>query len=583
MEDVTDIGFRLLCKRYGAAMVYTEFVSAEALVRNVNSTVKKLTISDEERPVGIQIYGRDVEAMVEAARIVEEAHPDVIDLNFGCPVKKVAGKGAGAGMLQNIPLLLEITREVVKAVNVPVTVKTRLGWNSEQLIITDLAEQLQDCGIQALTIHGRTRAQMYTGEADWTLIGEVKRNPRIHIPIIGNGDIHSLDEADAAFERYGVDGVMIGRATFGCPWIFSRQELSLDEKIDVLKEQLHINVERIDEYRGILHTRRHLAASPVFKSIPNFRQTRIAMLRATKVDELLRIIDEAKELVRKTSLMLMAVLLTTVCGCTEEQMEVENAAYYWRTEWRTDSVERAFLSQYHINKVYCRYFDVVMDSLGPKPNATISFDEPVPEGLELIPTVYITEDCMHQTHEGLARKLVKRLMQMNETNDIEGVREIQIDCDYTSKSRSTYYAFLDEVRSEAQKHHLRLSTTIRLHQLSMPAPPADYGVLMIYNTGDPRKFMERNPILDLRDVQPYLHRLGGYPLPLAAAYPVYRWQRNINGVRVEHEVAADEILQVKKAVEKQRPQLSRTILTYHLDNENINRYQPETYEAIYHH
>lgn len=295
MEDVTDIGFRLLCKRYGAAMVYTEFVSAEALVRNVNSTVKKLTISDEERPVGIQIYGRDVASMVEAARIVEQAHPDVIDLNFGCPVKKVAGKGAGAGMLQNVPLLLEITREVVKAVNVPVTVKTRLGWNHEQLIITQLAEQLQDCGIQALTIHGRTRSQMYSGDADWTLIGEVKRNPRIHIPIIGNGDIRSLSDADAAFERYGVDGVMIGRATFGCPWIFSRRELSLDEKIAVLKEQLRINVERIDEYRGILHTRRHLAASPVFKGIPDFRQTRIAMLRATKVDELIDIIDQAHE------------------------------------------------------------------------------------------------------------------------------------------------------------------------------------------------------------------------------------------------------------------------------------------------
>lgn len=295
MEDVTDIGFRLLCKRYGAAMVYTEFVSAEALVRNVNSTVKKLTISDEERPVGIQIYGRDVASMVEAARIVEQAHPDVIDLNFGCPVKKVAGKGAGAGMLQNVPLLLEITCEVVKAVNVPVTVKTRLGWNHEQLIITQLAEQLQDCGIQALTIHGRTRSQMYTGDADWTLIGEVKRNPRIHIPIIGNGDIRSLSDADAAYERYGVDGVMIGRATFGCPWIFSRRELSLDEKIAVLKEQLRINVERIDEYRGILHTRRHLAASPVFKGIPDFRQTRIAMLRATKVDELIDIIDQAHE------------------------------------------------------------------------------------------------------------------------------------------------------------------------------------------------------------------------------------------------------------------------------------------------
>ncbi len=302
MEDVTDIGFRLLCKRYGAAMVYTEFVSAEALVRNVNSTVKKLTISDEERPVGIQIYGRDVASMVEAALIVEEARPDVIDLNFGCPVKKVAGKGAGAGMLQNIPLLLEITREVVKAVQVPVTVKTRLGWNHEQLIITSLAEQLQDCGIQALTIHGRTRSQMYTGEADWTLIGETKRRLSSlggagggSIPIIGNGDIHSLAEADKAFDTYGVDGVMIGRATFGCPWIFSRRELSLDEKIDVLKEQLRINVERIDEYRGILHTRRHLAASPVFKGIPDFRQTRIAMLRATKVDELIAIIDQAHE------------------------------------------------------------------------------------------------------------------------------------------------------------------------------------------------------------------------------------------------------------------------------------------------
>src|SRR5574344_2595725 len=209
MEDVTDIAFRMLCKRYGASMVYTEFVSAEALIRSINSTMKKLTISDEERPVGIQIYGRDVESMVEAVKIVEQAHPDVIDLNFGCPVKKVAGKGAGAGMLRNIPLMLDITREVVKAVNVPVTVKTRLGWDCENLIITDLAEQLQDCGIQALTIHGRTRSQMYTGEADWSLIGEVKKNPRIHIPIIGNGDIKSLDDADRAFDQYGVDAVMI--------------------------------------------------------------------------------------------------------------------------------------------------------------------------------------------------------------------------------------------------------------------------------------------------------------------------------------------------------------------------------------
>ena len=294
MEDVTDIGFRTLCKRFGAAMVYTEFVSAEALIRDVKSTIQKLTISDSERPVGIQIYGRDVEAMVEAAKIVELAGPDLIDLNFGCPVKKVAGKGAGAGMLQNIPKMLEITQKVVDAVSLPVTVKTRLGWNHEQLIITTLAEQLQDCGIQALTIHGRTRSQMYTGTADWTLIGEVKRNPRIHIPIIGNGDITSLDEADRAFDTYGVDAVMIGRATFGCPWIFSRQQLTFDEKLDVLKELHRINVERIDEKRGILHTRRHLAATPIFKGIPNFRQTRIAMLRAETVDDLLRILDSVK-------------------------------------------------------------------------------------------------------------------------------------------------------------------------------------------------------------------------------------------------------------------------------------------------
>ena len=298
MEDVTDIGFRMLCKRFGAAMVYTEFVSAEALVRSVKATVNKLTICDEERPVGIQIYGRDGSAMVEAAKIVEEVHPDVIDLNFGCPVKKVAGKGAGAGMLQNIPLMLDITREVVKAVNTPVTVKTRLGWNSEQLVITDLAEQLQDCGIAALTIHGRTRAQMYTGEADWTLIGEVKRNPRIHIPIIGNGDISTPEQARQAFERYGVDAVMIGRATFGRPWIFKEMKgeppLSLDDKLDILEEQLRINIERIDEYRGILHTRRHLAASPIFKGIPDFRQTRIAMLRANTADELLSILEHVR-------------------------------------------------------------------------------------------------------------------------------------------------------------------------------------------------------------------------------------------------------------------------------------------------
>ena len=304
MEDVTDIGFRMLCKRYGAAMVYTEFVSADAIIRSIKSTLDKMSINDAERPVGVQIYGRDVESMVEAARIVERVNPDLIDLNFGCPVKKVAGKGAGSGMLRNIPLLLDITRNVVQAVSTPVTVKTRLGWDNDSLVITELAEQLQDCGIKALTIHGRTRAQMYTGEADWRLIGEVKRNPRIHIPIIGNGDITTPEEAKRAFDDYGVDAVMVGRATFGRPWVFKEMRdyidntpstaLTLDDKIDILEEQLRINVERIDEYRGIIHTRRHFASSPIFKGIPDFKSTRIAMLRATKVDELIEILEECR-------------------------------------------------------------------------------------------------------------------------------------------------------------------------------------------------------------------------------------------------------------------------------------------------
>ena len=302
MEDVTDIGFRLLCKRFGAAMVYTEFVSAEALVRSVKSTVSKLTISDEERPVGIQIYGRDVESMVEAARIVEQSRPDVIDINFGCPVKKVAGKGAGAGMLRNVPLMLEITRQVVRAVRTPVTVKTRLGWDCEEIIIPTLAEQLQDCGIAALTIHGRTRSQMYTGEADWRYIGEVKANPRIHIPIIGNGDITSAERCREAFDRYGVDGVMIGRGCIGRPWIFRevKHYLQTGEPLppepfawylDVLKQQVLQSVERLDERRGILHIRRHLAATPLFKGIPDFKPTRVAMLRAETVGELFAIMD----------------------------------------------------------------------------------------------------------------------------------------------------------------------------------------------------------------------------------------------------------------------------------------------------
>ena len=304
MEDVTDIGFRKLCKRYGAAMMYTEFVAADAIIRAIPSTLKKMVIDDTERPVGIQIYGKSVESMVEAAKIVEQFKPDVIDLNFGCPVKKVAGKGAGSGLLKNIQLMHDITREVVKAVNTPVTAKTRLGWDNDSLIITTLAEQLQDCGISALTIHGRTRAQMYTGEADWTLIGEVKRNPRIHIPIIGNGDITTPQQAKQAFERFGVDAVMVGRATFGQPWVFKdmkdyligkdEQQLSIDEKIDILEEQLKINIERIDEYRGILHTRRHLAASPIFKNIPNFKQTRIAMLRAETVKDITNILNSCR-------------------------------------------------------------------------------------------------------------------------------------------------------------------------------------------------------------------------------------------------------------------------------------------------
>ncbi len=310
MEDVTDIGFRHLCKRFGAAMVYTEFVSAEALVRNVKSTMSKLHVGDDERPVGIQIYGRDVPQMVEAAKIVEEAGPDLIDINFGCPVKKVAGKGAGAGMLKNIPLMLDITREVVKAVKLPVTVKTRLGWDSENIIITELAEQLQDCGIKALTIHGRTRAQMYTGEADWTPIMEVKQNPRIKIPIIGNGDITTPEQAKRAFDDYGVDAVMIGRATFGRAWIFKEIRDYLDgkgidetfdngKKLDILEEQLRINVERIDEYRGILHTRRHLAATPIFKGIPDFRQTRIELLRADNMESLMQILEHCRAIITK--------------------------------------------------------------------------------------------------------------------------------------------------------------------------------------------------------------------------------------------------------------------------------------------
>ena len=308
MEDVTDPAFRLMCKGFGADMVYTEFVSSDALIRSVSKTEQKLNISDEERPVAIQIYGKDTDTMVEAARIVEQARPDILDINFGCPVKRVAGKGAGAGMLQNIPKMLEITRAVADAVKIPVTVKTRLGWDAGSKIIVDLAEQLQDCGIAALTIHGRTRAQMYTGEADWTLIGEVKNNPRMHIPIIGNGDVTTPQRAKECFDRYGVDAVMIGRASFGRPWIFKEVKhyletgeeippLSSEWKLNVLQQEVEDSVKLLDERRGILHVRRHLAASPLFKGIPNFRETRIAMFRAETKEELYRIFDEIEKLI----------------------------------------------------------------------------------------------------------------------------------------------------------------------------------------------------------------------------------------------------------------------------------------------
>lgn len=303
MEDVTDRSFRLICKEQGADMVYTEFVSADALIRNIAATTRKLAIDPGERPTAIQIYGREVEPMVEAAKIVEEAGPDLIDINFGCPVKKVAGKGAGAGMLRNVPKMIEITRAVVNAVKLPVTVKTRLGWDHDNRIIVDLAEQLQDCGIKALTVHGRTRSQMYTGEADWSMIAKVKENPRFTIPLIGNGDITTPELAAKAFSLYGVDGVMVGRASIGAPWIFhdikgaihpeiQNAPLSNAEKFALLRRQIRESVDRIDEYRGILHIRRHLAASPLFKGIPNFRETRIAMLRASTLDELSTILEK---------------------------------------------------------------------------------------------------------------------------------------------------------------------------------------------------------------------------------------------------------------------------------------------------
>ncbi|MCC8038239.1 MAG: tRNA dihydrouridine synthase DusB [Bacteroidales bacterium] len=307
MEDVTDPSFRLICKEQGADMVYTEFVSADALIRDIPSTMRKLHINPSERPVAIQIYGREVGPMVEAAKIVEQAQPDILDINFGCPVKKVAGKGAGAGLLRDIPKMLAITKAVVDAVKLPVTVKTRLGWDHNTKVIVDLAEQLQDCGIQALTVHGRTRSQMYTGTADWEEIARVKANPRLRIPLIGNGDIASGEQAVEAFDRYGVDAVMVGRASIGAPWIFRELQaavhpernlapLTMAEKFALLRRQIRESIDRIDERRGILHIRRHLAASPLFKGIPHFRDTRVAMLRADTYDELSSILSQVEDL-----------------------------------------------------------------------------------------------------------------------------------------------------------------------------------------------------------------------------------------------------------------------------------------------
>ncbi|MBQ7698306.1 MAG: tRNA-dihydrouridine synthase family protein [Paludibacteraceae bacterium] len=325
MEDVTDPAFRLQCKRFGADRVYTEFVNADALVREVNSTLRKLRFAEEERPVAIQIYGREPESMRDAAQMVEQVRPDFIDLNFGCPVKKVAGKGAGAGLLRDVPKMLAITCAVVDAVHLPVTAKTRLGWDTQDLLparhewwsqttgeqpfIVDLAEALQDCGISELSIHGRTRAQMYSGEADWELIGAVKNNPRMHIPINGNGDVTTPERAKECFDRYGVDAIMIGRATFGCPWIFQDIRTYLDSNgsctparhplewcIALLKDHVDAAIAYIgDEKKGILHSRRHFANSPALKGLHDFKQTRIALLQAETRNEVFTIMDQIVE------------------------------------------------------------------------------------------------------------------------------------------------------------------------------------------------------------------------------------------------------------------------------------------------
>ena len=300
MEDVTDPSFRYMCKGFGADMVYTEFISSDGLVREGAKSVAKLNISDGERPVGIQIYGHLIEPMVESARIAEAARPDVIDINFGCPVRKIAGRGAGSGMMRDVPLMVEMTRRIVEAVKVPVTVKTRLGWDEEHRNIEEIALRLQDAGIAALTIHGRTRAQMYTGEADWTLIGRVTNTPLMKIPVIGNGDIDSPQRAAEAFDRYGVDGVMIGRATYGRPWIFREIRHYLDtgellpqpsvcERVEIAKRHLAKSVAVKGERVGVLEMRRHL--SNYFKGLPDFKPTRLQLVTLTDVNEINATLD----------------------------------------------------------------------------------------------------------------------------------------------------------------------------------------------------------------------------------------------------------------------------------------------------
>lgn len=304
MEDVSDPSFRRLCKEQGADMMYTEFVSADGLIRDAEKSLRKLDISDSERPVGIQIYGKDPDAMVEAALRVEQAKPDLIDINFGCPVKRVAGKGAGAGLLQNIPLMIEITRRVVDAVKLPVTVKTRLGWDETDKPIVELAERLQDVGIQAITIHGRTRSQMYKGEADWTLIGATKANPRLHIPVIGNGDVDSPQKAAEMFDRYGVDAIMIGRAAIGNPWIFSQTKHYLQtgellpkptvpQKVELIKRHLQYSLDWKGDYVGIFELRQHL--STYFKGLPDFKDYRIKLVTASEPSVILQTLDEIAE------------------------------------------------------------------------------------------------------------------------------------------------------------------------------------------------------------------------------------------------------------------------------------------------